>query len=87
MSTLSQQVELERLMLRMADHNGADLDLAMMCGAVYPSELQAASTACLGCTGTADCESRLERGVEGIPDYCRNTALIQEVAELMAADN
>ena len=69
-----------RLMDRMADRNGADLDLALQSGRITPEKLRAAILSCTACTNPEDCEHRLETGEEGVPDYCRNADLIKRVA-------
>lgn len=82
MSTTTKAEHHERLMDRMATRNGADLDLARQAGAVSGSEMVEALVQCLGCSDAGDCESRLERGVDGLPDYCRNAGLITRVEAL-----
>ena len=79
MSTTSKTAHHERLMDRMATRNGADLDLARQSGAVSGSELVEALVQCLGCSDAGDCESRLDRGAGGVPEYCRNADLIARV--------
>ena len=73
----------ERLFRRMADRNGADLDLALLVGAATEGELRDATHACMGCTGPSRCEAVLDGGVTGIPSFCRNKEMIRELAELM----
>lgn len=83
MSFTARKLARERLMSRMADRNGADLDVAVMTGALSPEELSDAALSCLACTNPEDCAGRLEAGEEGIPEYCRNAALIRSVAQLL----
>lgn len=83
MSILSRIDHHEALMRRMADRNGADLDLALQSAIVSPGELRAAVLSCTGCTQPEDCEGRLARGENGVPDYCRNADLIRSVAEVI----
>lgn len=79
MSTTSKAEHHERLMDRMATRNGADLDLARQSGMVSGRELVEAIVQCIGCSDAGDCESKLERGEGGIPEYCRNSDLIARV--------
>lgn len=69
----------ERLMTRMADRNGADVSLAEQIGLVAPEEIFAATQACTGCTAVENCETHLETGARGMPDYCRNQDLIRRL--------
>ena len=62
MTDLSRLVHHERLMSRMASRNGADLDLAVMTGAVSPGELHHAAQACTGCTHPDECQIRAQVG-------------------------
>ncbi|MXQ08670.1 hypothetical protein GQ651_12510 [Alphaproteobacteria bacterium GH1-50] len=85
MSILTRLERHERLLDRMADRNGADLDLALQSGAISPGEVRAAVLACTGCTDPEGCEARLDRGETGLPDYCRNADLVRSVARVMGA--
>lgn len=73
----------ETLMRRMADRNGADLDLALQSGIVSPGEVRAAVLSCTGCTQPDDCQRRLEQGKDGLPDYCRNAEMIDQVRTIV----
>ena len=83
MSIVTRLERHSRLMDRMADRNGADLDLALQSGAVSPGEVRAAVLACTGCTDPENCEDRLDAGVPGLPDYCRNADMIRSLARVM----
>ncbi len=87
MSYVERLVHHERLMTRMADRNGADVDLALMVGALNPGDLHEATFACMGCTQSDDCEKRLDGGAPGIPDYCRNAEMISELKSLLGASD
>ena len=80
MSILSRMEHHETLMRRMADRNGADLDLALQSGALTPGEVRAGVLSCVGCTQPEDCATRTARGDEGVPEYCRNADMIRSVA-------
>ena len=82
MSILSRIDRHETLMRRMADRNGADLDLALQSAIVSPGELRAAVLTCTGCTDPDACEAQLDRGEGGVPDFCRNADLIDQVRTL-----
>ena len=71
------------LMNRMADRNGADLDLALQSGMVSPGELRAAVLSCTACTAPDACEARLDAGMPGVPGYCRNGDMIRSVARVL----
>jgi hypothetical protein len=83
MSILTRIDHHEKLMSRMADRNGADLDLALQTGMVSPGELQDAVLTCTGCTEPEACEARLDSGETGLPGYCRNADLITSIAGLI----
>lgn len=83
MSYADRYQQQERRVRRMAGRNGADLDLALMCNAVTPGEVQTAVHLCAGCLHPDDCERRIRDDVEGVPDYCRNAAMIGEVRSLL----
>lgn len=70
----------ERLMTRMADRNGADVFLAEQVGLVSPEEVYDATLACTGCAAVETCETHLDAGAPGIPDYCRNGEMIRRLA-------
>ncbi len=72
-----------RLMDRMADRNGADLELALQCGVLSPGELRAAVLSCSSCTLPDACEARLNDGTAGVPEYCRNGDMIRSISHLM----
>ena len=85
MSILNRLERHSRLMDRMADRNGADLDLALQSGAVTPGEVRAAVLSCTGCTDPEDCGHRVDAGVPGLPDYCRNADMIRSLAGVMGS--
>lgn len=70
----------ERLMTRMADRNGADVLLAAQIGLVTPEELFAATQSCTSCSAVEACETHLDAGDAGLPDYCRNKDMILRLA-------
>lgn len=80
MSYIDKMERHEFLMKRMADRNGADLMLAEQIGVVSPEKLYTATQACTGCSAVADCETHLETGQSGMPDYCRNRDMIERIA-------
>lgn len=83
MSIISRMDHHEALMRRMADRNGADLDLALQSAIVSPGEVRAAVLSCTGCTQPEACEARLDQGEPGVPDYCRNADMIRSVATII----
>ncbi len=83
MSFLTRIDRHQRLFSRMADRNGADLDLALQSGLTSPESLRAGVLSCTGCTGPERCESLLDHGVEGIPAFCRNADMIRAIAGRM----
>ena len=72
----------ERLFSRMADLNGADLPDAMQSGELSPESFRSGVLACTGCSEPGTCETVLRRGDRGIPDFCRNGAMIRRLAEI-----
>lgn len=80
MSLFSKLERHERLMSRMADANGADLSLAGQVGLVSPEEVFAATQACTGCGSVVACETHLDTGLKGLPDYCRNKEMLVRLA-------
>lgn len=74
----------ERLMTRLAGRNGVDLELALQSGRVTPADYRAAVLSCVSCASPEACESRLDRGVAGVPDYCRNAGLVTRLAAAMS---
>lgn len=83
MSILSRIDHHENLMHRMADRNGADLDLALQSGIVSPGEIRAAVLSCTGCTQPEECQAHLDAGEDGLPDYCRNADMIGQVSSVI----
>ena len=71
------------MMTTMADRNGADLDVAMLAGAILPEEVDEAVQRCAGCAEPVACEGHLEQGAPGIPGYCRNAGMIRSLADLL----
>lgn len=84
MSIIQRMARHEALFRRMADRNGADLDLALQCGIISPGEVQSAVLSCTGCLQPGPCSDHLERDAKGIPEGCRNARLVRELADLMA---
>ncbi len=82
MSYISRLVHHERLMTRLAARNGADLDLAMMSGALSPADVRSATQACLGCTDPERCAAHLDDASVGMPAFCRNAEMIARVADM-----
>ncbi len=85
MGYVERLVHHEQLMTRMAEANGADIDLALMTGALSPGELHDATLKCMGCTQSANCEAWLNKQANDVPDYCRNADMIGEVRGLLHA--
>ena len=83
MSYVARLVKHESLMTRMAARNGADVDLALMTGALEPGDLHEGAFRCMGCHKVSDCEQRLDADTPGIPDYCRNADMIEELRTLL----
>lgn len=75
----------ERLVSRMAERAGVDLDLAEFCGALRPGERHEAVLACTGCISPADCEATPGAGRGDVPAYCRNAAFFDELTTLLPA--
>lgn len=71
----------EQLMTRMADANGADLDLAMQTGSLSPESYEAAVHNCTGCSDPDGCKSFLRDERSGLPNFCRNQDLILRLSE------
>ena len=66
-----------RLMTRMADTLGIDLETEMMSGRLSPESYQSRVFACVGCRNADDCAAFLDAsdGTAGAaPGYCRNKA-------------
>ena len=73
----------ERLVHRMADAQGLDLDEAVLRGHLTPGALDDAVLACTGCDHPCDCAVWLEapgRDTDGTPDYCRNGGLFARLS-------
>ena len=62
----------ERLMSRLADANGVDLDLMMQSGELSPETYEDAVLNCTGCSDPEGCAAQLRGGSSEIPDFCRN---------------
>lgn len=71
----------ESLFSRMADVNGADLPLAMQSGQLTPESFRSGVLSCMGCSKPDACEARLTSDTPGIPDFCRNGAMIRRLAQ------
>ncbi len=81
MSNMPRFQEHERLMSRMADANGVDLDLAMQQGDLTPENFTAAVLACTGCSDPGACNQHLQDGLTEIPAFCRNGDMIARLAK------
>lgn len=73
-----------RLMGRMADRLGTDLDEAELRGALTPSERDAMVLSCTNCTSPEDCRKWLDThdSAEEAPGYCRNASKIKDLSNL-----
>lgn len=71
----------EKLMSRLADRNSADLELALQSGVIAPEEYRSAVFKCSSCTNPEACEARLDAGDSGIPEFCRNTQMLERAAD------
>ena len=66
-----------RLMNRMADALGHDLEAEMLNGDLSPEAYRAKFYRCVGCREAAACERLLDTAqgfLDAAPDYCRNRA-------------
>lgn len=70
----------ERLVRRMAEANGVDLELAELKGDFGPEEFRSAVLACTGCSDPHACEERLKGGHTGTPAYCRNGDIFRRLS-------
>lgn len=80
MTTMQRFQYHDRLMRRMAEANGVDLDLAQQEGSFSPDEYLASVLACTGCSDPGACENHLRDGRSGFPDMCRNSDTIRRLA-------
>ena len=87
MSSSSRLQHHERLMSRMAEANGVDLDLAMQRGDLGPDLYLGAAKSCTGCSDPERCERFLDEGRSGIPDFCRNGDMIRRLADASPASD
>ncbi len=74
----------ERLVHRMAETQGVDLDEAVLRGKLTPDALDAAVLACTGCAEPCACAVWLSaetRTEDGTPAYCRNGTLFAGLTE------
>lgn len=62
----------ERLMQRLADANGVDLDLMTQSGTLSPETYEDAVLNCVGCSDPEGCNARVAGGQSDIPAFCRN---------------
>jgi hypothetical protein len=81
MSFLSRIDRHQRLFSRMADTQGVDLGLEMQKGELSPEEYRGGVLACTGCSNPDGCETELNRGLDTVPDYCRNVSLIRRLTD------
>lgn len=75
----------ERLMSRMADAGGVDLDLSILRGDLTPEQYSDAVFACTGCSDPQGCEQHLRDGRPGVPTFCRNGDMIARLSEASPA--
>lgn len=80
MSTLERFRKHERLMSRMADANGIDLDLKMQSGELTPASYEDAVLNCTGCSDPEGCQKHLGEGRSGFPTFCRNRDALLRLA-------
>lgn len=69
----------QRLFTRMAETQGVDVDLEMQKAALSPEAYRGAVLSCTGCSQPDRCEAALNRGENEMPDYCRNTELLERL--------
>lgn len=81
MSLISRLDRHSRLVSRMADALGVDMEESMMRGELRPEELRSAVFRCTGCINPSDCEKRLDcqQVSDATPDYCRNKSLMESL--------
>ncbi|MDU8943017.1 DUF6455 family protein [Ovoidimarina sediminis] len=68
-----------RLMTRMADTLGVDLETEIMSGRLSPESYRSRVFACVGCQNAGDCAAFLDASggtAEAAPDYCRNKSVL-----------
>ncbi len=75
----------ERLMSRMADAMGVDLDLSIQRGDLTPELYSDAVFACTGCSDPQACERHLRGNRPDVPSFCRNGDMIARLAETSPA--
>ena len=66
-----------RLMTRMAETLGTDLEAETMSGRLTPETYQSYVFSCVGCEKAGECASFLDAAngqAKAAPDYCRNKA-------------
>ena len=81
MSTMQRYQHHERLMTRMADANGVDLELKKQMGEVSSDAYQTYVERCTGCSDPEGCQAHLQGAVAGFPSFCRNADTILRLAE------
>lgn len=84
MQKTSERIAHERLVSRMADRQGLDLQELSLRGVFPEADFEEAIVRCTGCTRPDCCETWLETAPPGAgavetPDYCRNTALFADL--------
>ena len=72
----------EGLMTRMAETLGADLDAAELRGDLPPEMREDMLLACTGCSDPTACQHWLSTHdqAEAAPEYCRNSAILRNLA-------
>lgn len=73
----------ESLFSRVAGNSGADLPLAMQSGHLTPERYRSAVLTCMGCSNPEACEASVSAGTHGVPEFCRNGAMLKRLADLI----
>ena len=70
-----------KLVERMSETLGVDLDEAMMRGEVTPEQMDRVVTRCTGCDDPSSCSGWLDthKTADQPPDYCRNVAFLNSL--------
>lgn len=72
-----------RLVARMADRLGVDLETRVQSGEMLPEEIDLAVFDCMGCCNPRGCETLLDEGgrADRAPAFCRNAAVLEALAK------
>lgn len=70
-----------RLMARMGDALGVDLELEVQTGRISEDDLETMTQSCVGCPDPMSCGHLLDRtdALSDAPDYCRNKAILEKL--------